>query len=125
VFNVVTTEGQEQQYSGLDIDRAKKARKLQEAMGFISERDMLHMIDNNLIVGSKVRRRDVIIAGDIYGPNTNSLKGKTVRRTVGHVREDATMDVPKYIMVRYRDITLSADIMDVNGSHFSWRYRDT
>ena len=54
-------------------------------MGFISERDMLHMIDNNLIVGSKVRRRDVIIAGDIYMPNTNSLKGKTVRHTVGHV----------------------------------------
>ena len=53
VFNLVTVERQEQQYSGLDIDRAKKARKLQVAMGFISERDMLHMIDNNLIVGSK------------------------------------------------------------------------
>ena len=32
--NVVTVEGQEQQYSGLDIDRAKKARKLQEAIGY-------------------------------------------------------------------------------------------
>jgi len=64
-------------------------------MGFISERDMLHMIDNNLIVGSKVRQHDVIIAGDIYGPNTNSLKGKTVHRSVSHVREVTTMDVPK------------------------------
>ena len=60
----------------------------------------------------------MIIAGDIYGPNTNSLKGKTVRRTEGHVREDATMDVPKYIMDRYRNSTLSADIMHVNGVPF-------
>ena len=85
VFNVVTVEGQAQQYSGLDIDRAKKARKLQETIRFISERDMLHMIDHNVIVGSKVRRRDIIVAGDIYGPNNKALKGKTVCHTVGHV----------------------------------------
>ena len=56
------------------------------------------MIDNNLIIGSKVRRRDVLMANDIYGPNTNSLKGKTVRKTENHVREDSDMDVPRYIM---------------------------
>ena len=60
----------------------------------------------------------MIIAGDIYGPNTNSLKDKTMCRTVGHVREDATTDVPRYIMDRYRDITLSEDIMHVNGVPF-------
>jgi len=77
MFNITTVEGQEQQYSALS--RAKQARKLQETMGFVSERALLHMIDNNLIIGSKVWRRDVIIANDIYGANTNSLKGKTVR----------------------------------------------
>jgi len=46
----------------------------QDTMGFISERDMLQTIDNNLIIGSKVRRRDVTIAGDTYRTNTNSLK---------------------------------------------------
>jgi len=59
-----------------------KARKFQEIMGFISERDMLDMIDNNLIRGSTVRRRDVYMANDIYGPNTNSLKGKTVPKNM-------------------------------------------
>ena len=98
--------------------RAKKARKLQETMGFISERDLLHMIDINLIIGSKVGRRDVIIANDIYGANTNSLKGKTVRKTEKHIREDATIDVPVYIMDRYSNISLSADIMHVNGVSF-------
>ena len=118
MFNITTVEGQELQYSKLDVARAKKARKLQEVMGFISERDMLNMIDKNLIIGSKVRRRDVLIANDIYGPNTNSLKGKTVRKTENHVREDSVMDVPKYIMDRYRDVTLSADIMHINGVSF-------
>jgi len=75
----------------LDVSRAKKARKLQETMGFISERDtihMMHMIENNLIRGSRVRRRDVHMVNDIYGPNTNSLKGKTALKTEEHVREE-------------------------------------
>jgi len=82
VFNITTVEGQEQQYSALDVSRAKKARKLQEtSIGFRSEWDLLQMIENTLIIGSKVRRRDVVIVNDIYGANTNSLKGKTVRKT--------------------------------------------
>ena len=81
VFNVTTVEGQEKHYSTLDVSRAKKSCKLQETMGSILKRDLLHMIDNNLIIGSEVRRRDVIIANDIYGANTNSLDGKTVRKT--------------------------------------------
>ena len=81
IFSITTVEGQEQQYSALDVSRAKAARKLQETMGFISERAMLHMIDNHLIIGSKVRRRDVIIASDIYGDSTDIMKGKTVCKT--------------------------------------------
>ena len=64
VFNITTEEGHEQQYSVLGVSRAKKARKLQETIGFISERDLLHMIDNNFVIGSKVRRR--------YGEETSS-----------------------------------------------------
>ena len=86
VFNsIMTVENQEQQYSALDIGRAKKARKLQEIMGFISERDLLNIIDNNLIINSKVKRRDVLMAKDIYGNNISSLKGKTVRKTEAQV----------------------------------------
>jgi len=51
--------------SALDVSRAKAARKPQETVGFVLERAMLHMIDNYLIIGSKVRRQDVIIASDI------------------------------------------------------------
>ena len=98
MFNITTVKAQEKLYSALDVRRAKKIQKLQETMGFISERDMLNMIDNNLIRGSTVSRRDVKIANDIYGPNTNSLKGKTVRKTEEHVREDTGREVPSTIM---------------------------
>ena len=118
IFKITTAEGQEQQYSALDVSRVKAARKLQETMGFISERAMLYMIDNYLIIGSKVRRQDVIIAGDIYGDSTDIMKGKTVRKTEKHAREDGTMDVPKHIMDLYSNISLSADIMFVNGVAF-------
>ena len=114
IFHITTVEGQEQQCSALDVSSAKKARKLQETVGFISERDIINAIHNNLIIGSKVRRRGVLIANDIYGPITNSLKGKTVRKTEKHVREDTVMDVPAYIMDRYSDVTSSADIVHVN-----------
>ena len=57
----------------------------QEGTKAISERGMLDMIDNSLSRGSTVSRRDVYMANDIYGANTNSLKGKTVRKTEGHV----------------------------------------
>jgi len=125
IFNITTVEGQEQQYSALDVSRAKAPRRLQETMGFISERAMLHMIDNHLIIGSKVRRRDVIIANDIYGDSTDIMKGNTVRKTEKYAREDATIDVPKHTMDRYSNISLSADIMYVNGVAYLWPSLDT
>ena len=92
IFNITTVEGQEQQYLALDVSRAKAARKLQETMRFISERAMLYMIDNHLIIGSKLRRRGVIIS-EIYGDSTDVMQGKTVRETEKHIREDATIDM--------------------------------
>ena len=78
------------------------------------------MINNNLIFGSRVPRRDVIIANDIYGANTTgySLRGKTVCKPEKHIREDVTMYMPPYIMDRYSNISLSAHIMYVHGVAF-------
>ena len=117
--SIISVKDQEQQYSALDVGRAKAARKLQEVMGFISEMDLLHVIDHNLIRDSKVRRRDVLMAKDIYGSNTSVLKGKTTRRTEEQVREDALMDVPQYILDRYsKNVAICADVMYVNGIPF-------
>jgi len=117
--SIVSIKDQERQYSAIDVGRAKKARKLQEVMGFILEADLLRVVDHNLIRDSKVRRRDILTATDIYGKNTSILKGKTTRKTEQHVKEDALMDIPQYILDIYSsNVTLCADIMFVNGVPF-------
>ena len=77
------------------------ARLIQQAMGFISTKDLLKAIDNNVIKNCATTRRDVRIAKDIYGPDQPSIKGKTKRRGVEHVREDKICDVPEHIIKTY------------------------
>ena len=48
VFNITTVEQQKDQYSTLDVERAKKVQKLQETKGFISNHDLLQVIDHNI-----------------------------------------------------------------------------
>ena len=117
ILNITTVEGQMRSYSDLDIRRAKKARKLQEILGFPSTKALLKMIDNNMIKNCPVTRRDMLMAEDMFGVNTNIVKGKTVRRRPGHVREDIS-NVPPDILKNYREVTLGMDIFHVNGIKF-------
>ena len=95
-------------------------------MGFISETNLLQIVDHNLIWDSRTRQRDVIIAKDIYRYNTSILNGKTMQITEDHVREDALMDVPHLLLDRYsKNVTLCADVMHVNDSHSSLPSLDT
>ena len=117
VLNITTVEGQMKSYSDLDIRRAKKARKLQETLGFPSTKALIKMVDKNQIKNCPITRQDILIADDMFGTNTNIVKGKTVRRKPGHVREDI-QDVPPDILKNYRNVTLGIDIFHVNGLKF-------
>ncbi len=55
---------------------------------------------------------DIAAAEDIFGPNLGSLKGKTVRRSQGHV-PSLVVDVPYHIIKLYQDVLLLFDIMFV------------
>ena len=114
---IVTIDGQKKQYSDLDIRRATAARKLQDSMGYPSLKAFLKMIDNNLILNCPITRRDILIAEDVFGVNTSIIKGKTVRRQPGHVREDVAV-VPPHILKNYGDVTLAIDVYHVNGMKF-------
>ena len=85
---IVTVDGQKLKYSDLDVKRATAARKLQDTLGYPSKTAFLKMIDNNLIMNCAVTRRDILMAEDIFGNNTNIIRGKAVRSQPGHVRED-------------------------------------
>jgi hypothetical protein len=57
----------------------------------------------------------------IYGLDLGSLKGKTVRRKADHVRAIVT-DLPCLIYELYKDVTVCADLMKVNGGGWWRRY---
>ena len=74
---ITTVEGKKESYSDRDIRRAKAARKLQNIMMYHGTKELLKMIDNNAIKNCSVTRRNILMAEDIYGVNTNIIKGKT------------------------------------------------
>jgi hypothetical protein len=114
---IITVDGQKKRYSDLDVRRATAAKKMQDTIGYPSNKEFMKMIDNNLIVNCAVTRRDVIIARDVFGPNIDMIKGKTVRQQPGHVREDIS-PVPAYILKSYGNVIISIDIFHVNGIKF-------
>jgi hypothetical protein len=56
---------------------------------------------------------DVIAADEMFGRDVGSLKGKTTRRKMGHVKS-YIVGLPIAIMDRYRTTTLCIDNMFVN-----------
>ena len=113
---VETVEENKKKFSLLDRKRAKRARELQDILN-ITTKEMLSVIDNNHIPNCPVTRDDVRVAEVIHGPSLVGLKGKTVRRPEEHVRV-AIKSLPQHITDKYMEVSLSADIMFVNGVRF-------
>ena len=60
--------------------------------------------------------KDVLLAAKIIGPDIGTLKGKTVRKRPVRVDENTFVDFP--VPEQYRDVTLSMDVLHVNGVPF-------
>jgi uncharacterized protein YbaR (Trm112 family) len=86
-------------------------------IGRPSDRNFIHLVENNLLKDCPITRQDITAANDIFGPNLGSLKGKTVCRSERHVRA-VRDEIPRYVMEQYRDVTLCTDIMFVNSIPF-------
>jgi hypothetical protein len=104
-------------YSSRERTRADAARRLQQIIGLPSTRDFINIVNKNLLPNCTVIAADIKAAEHIYGPDVGILMGKTVRRKADEVLAPVT-DVPSSILERYRDVTVSADIMKVNGVSF-------
>jgi hypothetical protein len=113
-FTLVTTvTNKADQYTRKEYVRAEKARELQITIGCPSTKDLLNIINNNLLNNFPVNRADVIAANNIFGADLGSLKGKTTREKVSPVNLVRNY-LPKEIMNRHRSVTLCIDIMFVN-----------
>ena len=114
---IVTVKGQQGQFSGIDRKRAERAMKLQEIVGYPSDKDFLRMIDNKVMRNCSITRRDIKLARQIYGKNKAAIQGKSVRTQVRHVREELSL-VPESVLRNYKEVTLSVDVFHVNGTRF-------
>ena len=111
-----TVEENKKKFSLLDRKRADKARDLQDILN-VTTKELLSIVDNNQIPNCPVTRQDVRTAEAIHGPSIVGLKGKTVQRPEEHVRVKIS-NLPQQIVEKYLVVTLSADIMFVNGVRF-------
>ena len=115
---LTTVDGEKDKYSALDCTRAKRVRKLQNVLGCPSDVDLANALEFNVLGTSPFNQRDIRIANKIYGPNVNSLKGKTTKKKSKLPKEDEMLDLPDYICKDYWQIHLGIDVIHVNGIMF-------
>lgn len=100
-----------------DYSRAIRAHRLQRIIACPITCTLLKSIDNNKIKDCPITRKDVIIAKIIFGPDVGSIKAKTTCCKAQHVVVDVP-DIPLKILKLHHDVTLTADIMYINGIPF-------
>ena len=121
VAMIQTVDKKKSNYTNALYSRAVLACSIQKIIGRPSTRTFMRIVDNNLLPNCPISRDDILAAEDIFGPDVGSLKGKTVRRASTPVNT-SMVTVPASLVERYRDITLSGDIMFINKIPFFVTY---
>ena len=88
-------------YTARNIKWSDSARQFQHITGQLTEQ-ILHAVDNNILLNLTILREDVIMAGDIYGPSIPHLKFKTLRHKIQHVEPVKITSVTKIILDKYK-----------------------
>lgn len=112
-------EDNKTRYTNAEVTRATIARNLQTTVGRPSTRSLINIVNNNQLRDCPVTKRDIVAAEDIFGTELGSLQGKTTRRAPLQVDTDVKYTtLPRKVHERYREVTIAADIMHVNGIMF-------
>ena len=97
--------------------KAKKARKMIQALGTPTTADLKVIIRMNLIKDWKVNTEDANLAKRVYGSDVGSLKGKSARTKPTPVTSNM-IELPEELLNIQEDITLTIKSMQVNDLKF-------
>ena len=114
---ITTVTENKQKYSQSDVKRADGVRTLQKVIGHPTAKQLSYLLNHHLIPNTLYTSQDVRRAEQIYGTDLGNLKGKTTRRNPPTV-DQVMQQCPDTITEQYGNVTLSADIMHVNGIPF-------
>jgi len=101
-----------QRYSKREVAAAALAKETMANLGYPSTKTFIDMIKAGSISDIPVTVQDVWRAEHIWGPDVNSLKGKTV------LKKNAAIDIEYVATPVDQNITLFADIMFVQGEPY-------
>ena len=117
VVLINTVENNSSRYSNHKYSQANIASKLQRTIGRPSYKEYQTIVNNKRLKNCPLMVEDVKAKEHIFGPEMGCLTGKTVKRTGIAVRTNLK-NLPFEILERYRSVTLSGDIMWINGIRF-------
>jgi hypothetical protein len=86
-------------------------------IGSPSEKDYKGMVSSNIIKNCPITVSNVTNAGNIFGPDLASVRGKIVQRTPAPVVADYVA-VPRLLVDANLTVTLAADMFFVDGTAF-------
>ena len=79
--------------------RAKKARRVMQAIGSLTTTDLKSMLLMNLIKDSEITSEDVNLAEKVFGLDIGALKGKTTRTTSPPVKSQVIETLDELLML--------------------------
>jgi hypothetical protein len=101
-----------------EVKGANLARKAQAILGHPSSKELSQVVSNNFgITNCPINPIDISNAAAIYGHDLGGIRGKTVRKKPERVHGE-TLKIPKDFYKLHHFVTLTADIMYVNGVPF-------
>ncbi len=116
---VSTVQQNKSFFTRAQIEKADRARKLQQYIGWPSVVNFKKYISNNLIKNTDVTIEDINRGEFIYGPPVPQLQGKmTKRHPTTPVIQQHLLTLPKPISDHHSNIKLCVDFFYVNGTPF-------
>jgi hypothetical protein len=89
---------------------------LYKKIGRPSEKEFIETLQNNLIRNCPVTPDEDKRAIKIYGPDTATLKGRTVKKQNSAIPGYQAVQIPAPIIEKYNTVRLYIDILWVNRS---------